>query len=64
MSSALSALSWSSAVLAIVPLAILLMGSLRSGAAIQIAAHALLLVVGAAIVLALQPDDAEHPPGR
>ena len=40
-----------------VPLALMLLLVLPSGAPAQIATHAILLVGGAAIVLALRPDD-------
>ncbi len=40
-----------------VPLAILLLLALPSGVATQIALHAVLLVAGAALVLALHPQD-------
>lgn len=55
MLSAHSALSWFAALVAIVPLALLLLLALPSGAPAQIASHAILLVGGAAIVLALRP---------
>ncbi|NVB81196.1 MAG: hypothetical protein HOV81_22560 [Kofleriaceae bacterium] len=40
-----------------VPLAILLMLALPSGAAVQIVMHTILLVAGAALVLALHPQE-------
>lgn len=40
-----------------VPLAILLLLALPSGAALQIAMHAILLVAGAALVLVLHPQE-------
>lgn len=54
-----SALTWFAAFALTVPLALLLLLALPSGAPVQIAMHAILLVVGAAIVLALRPD-VEH----
>jgi hypothetical protein len=53
----LAALSWVSMILLIVPLALGLLLALPSGMPLQIAAHAILLVIGAAIVLALRGDD-------
>ncbi len=41
----------------VVPLAILMMLTLPAGVPAQIAAHVVLLVGGAAIVLAVQPHD-------
>jgi hypothetical protein len=52
-----TALSWVSMLLLVVPLALGLLLALPSGMPLQIAAHAILLVVGAAIVLALRSDD-------
>ena len=57
MSIAMSALSWISMLMIVVPLAVLLMWALPSGAIVLIGAHVVLLVGGAAIVLALQPRD-------
>ena len=54
-----SALSWSAALAVTVPLALLLLLALPTGAPLQIAMHAILLVVGAGAVLALRPSDAE-----
>ncbi len=41
----------------VVPLAVLMMLALPAGVPAQIAAHVVLLVAGAAIVLAVQPHD-------
>jgi hypothetical protein len=54
-----NALSWSAALAVTVPLALLLLLALPTGAPVQIAMHTLLLVGGAAIVLALRPSDAD-----
>jgi hypothetical protein len=52
---AMSALSWVSMLMLVIPLAVLLLWALPSGAVLLIGAHAALLVAGAAIVLALAP---------
>lgn len=54
-----SALSWSAALALTVPLALLLLLALPTGAPLQIAMHAILLVVGAAIVLGLRPHETD-----
>lgn len=41
----------------VVPLAVLMMLALPAGVPVQLAAHVMLLVGGAAIVLAVQPDE-------
>lgn len=41
----------------VVPLAVLMMIALPGGVPVAIAAHVALLVAGAAVVLAVQPDD-------
>ena len=54
--------SWFSMLAVTVPLAILLMLTLPSGMPSQIATHAVLLVGGAAIMLAVHPrDDSDGP---
>ncbi|HSD86424.1 MAG TPA: hypothetical protein VLB44_02880 [Kofleriaceae bacterium] len=55
----MSVSSWFSMLLCTVPLALMLLRVLPSGVPLQIAAHVILLVVGAAIVMALQPDELE-----
>jgi hypothetical protein len=57
MSSFSSTLSWVAALAFTIPLALLLLLALPSGAPVQIAMHALLLVGGATFVVALRPDD-------
>ncbi len=57
MSTAMSALSWVSMLMIVIPLAVLLLWALPSGAFVLIGAHAALLVGGAATVLALAPHD-------
>ncbi len=52
-----SSLSWVAALVFTIPLALLLLLALPSGAPLQIAMHALLLVGGAMFVTALRPDD-------
>ncbi|HEY5950111.1 MAG TPA: hypothetical protein VIV40_31665 [Kofleriaceae bacterium] len=52
-----SAVTWLMAFVVTVPLAVLLLRALPSGAPLLIAWHALLLVGGGAIVLALKRDD-------
>ena len=54
-----TAISWLTALAIAVPLALLLLLALPSGAPAHIAMHAILLVGGVAIVLALRPED-EH----
>lgn len=49
--------SWVAMLALVLPLAIMLLMALPSGAPANIAMHAVLLVGGAAIVLALRPDD-------
>lgn len=51
-----SAATWVAMVVMLVPLALLLLMAIPTGAIASIAMHAVLLVVGAAIVLALRPD--------
>ena len=63
------ALSWCMALVTTVPLAIMLILVLPSGMPVQIAMHALLLVAGAAITLAVCPEHdasgvAGLPPAR
>jgi uncharacterized membrane protein YjjP (DUF1212 family) len=41
----------------VVPLAVMMMLALPAGAPVAIAGHVALLVAGAAVVLAVQPDD-------
>ena len=57
MQSMSSAVSWLASFAFTVPLALLLLLALPSGAPANIAAHAVLLVGGAATVLALRPRD-------
>lgn len=57
MQSLSSAASWLASFAFTVPLALLLLLSLPSGAVANIAMHVVLLVGGAAIVLALRPSD-------
>ena len=49
--------SWFSMLVVVVPLAVLMMIALPAGVPVAIAAHVALLVAGAAVVLAVQPDD-------
>jgi len=49
--------SWFSMLVVVVPLAVLMMIALPVGVPAAIAAHVALLVAGAAVVLAAQPDD-------
>lgn len=49
--------SWIVMLAFVLPLAVMLLIALPSGAPANIAMHALLLVAGAAIVLALRPDE-------
>ena len=57
MQSISSAVSWLASFAFTVPLALLLLLALPSGAPANIAEHAVLLVGGAATVLALRPRD-------
>lgn len=52
-----TAITWVAMLAVTVPLALMLLLVLPSGAPAQIAMHAILLVIGAAIVLAMRPDD-------
>jgi hypothetical protein len=49
--------SWFSMLCVVVPLAALMMLALPAGVPVQVVAHVALLVAGAAIVLAVQPND-------
>lgn len=51
------AVTWVAMVLFVVPLAIMLLASLPTGAVASIASHVALLVIGSAIVLSLRRDD-------
>lgn len=51
------AVTWVAMILFVVPLAIMLLATLPTGAVASIVSHAALLVVGAAIVLSLRRDD-------
>ena len=52
-----TAISWLTVLAIAIPLALLLLLSLPSGAPAQIGMHAILLVGGVAIVLAMRPED-------
>ena len=52
-----TAITWVAMLAVTVPLALMLLLVLPSGAPAQIAMHAIMLVGGAAIVLALRPGD-------
>lgn len=49
--------SWFSMLVVVVPLAVLMMIALPAGVPVSIAAHVALLVAGAGVVLAVQPDE-------
>jgi len=53
--------SWIAMLALIVPLAIMLLLALPSGAPVNIAMHVMLLVGGASIVMALRPDETDRP---
>ena len=52
-----AALAWVGMLALVTPLALMLLVALPTGAIAQIGMHVVLLVGGAAIVLALRPDD-------
>ena len=56
MKFATSALSWLTLVLIVVPLAIMLLRSLPSGAVLQMISHTVLLVAGAAIAIVVRDE--------
>lgn len=56
MKLATSVLSWLALVLIVVPLAIMLLRALPSGAVLQLISHTALLVAGAAIAIAVRDE--------